>query len=180
MLQLPWNTVLLESEASGFKVVRLPCFIQVWGELCLDRDAKLSDCVRLRSNKKIGPFDWSVRMTSSLGWSSNLLDLAGERAQSVTENGNYTVCVSVKSSLVATQRMIIFPKEKIGPTDCSPRIAVPNSLIRNALDFSGECAQSVTPNRTGSCNWLDRISKRPGLNLSVRQSLLVLSNNSKT
>ena len=94
MMQSPRNTVLLQSEAFDFKVVRLHCFIQVWGELCLDRDAKLSDCGRLRSNKKIGPSDWSVRMASSLGWSSNLLDLAGERAQSVTENGNYTVCVS--------------------------------------------------------------------------------------
>ena len=151
MLQLPWNTVLLESETSGFKVVRLPCFIQVWGELCLDRDAKLSDCGRLRSNKKIGESICSPRVTSSLGRALNFLDFAGELSQIVTENRNGRVSVVVEIGLVATQRLIIFPKEKFGASICSVRMLLPNSLIRNALAFSGELAQIVTVNWTGSC-----------------------------
>ena len=150
-MQSPQNTVLLESEPFGFKVVRLPCFIQVWGELCLNRDVKSSDCGRLRSNKKIGSSICSPRVVSSLGRALPFLDFAGELSQIVTEIRNYRVSVVAKNGLVATQRLIIFPKEKIGTSICSVRMLLPNSLIRNALDFSGELAQIVTVNWTGSC-----------------------------
>ena len=53
-------------------------------------------------------------MTSSLGRALNFLDFAGELSQILTENRNGRVSVVVEIGLVATQRLIIFPKEKIG------------------------------------------------------------------
>ena len=62
--------------------------------------------------------------------------------------------------------------KKIGPSQCSSRSSLPNALLWNLLDFSGELTICVSRLWTSSCTFWSVISKSIELKISVRRSLL--------